>query len=158
MRNGKAAASLRLARRLVASLSAPCRLPSLHQSWLVESTERGSCDQRPGAMVDSVLLVPFQRGGATKRHPVSNPRSAPAFQSLENYIYGYNHPSRGRCTERLNFHVSVISSVPHACFPKLFMIHIKNNSFGFDIVHPNYLRLDQIFITSLSLCKRLNFI
>ena len=34
------------------------------------------------------MLVPFQQASAMKRHPqaVGNPRSAPAFQSLETYM------------------------------------------------------------------------
>ena len=95
-----------------AFLSAPCRSSKggsiiLHRQDPGPRQKDDLDDQRSAAMVDSDGGA-FPPGWRNEATPCQQPPKRPCF-SKPGKLYGYDHPSRGRCTERLNFHVSMIS-------------------------------------------------
>ena len=94
-----------------AFLSAPCRSSKggsiiLHRQDPGPRQKDDLDDQRSAAMVDSDGGA-FPPGWRNEATPCQQPPKRPCF-SKPGKLYGYDHPSRGRCMERLNFHVSMI--------------------------------------------------
>ena len=94
-----------------AFLSAPCRSSKggsiiLHRQGPGPRQKDDLDDQRSAAMVDSDGGA-FPAGWRNEATPRQQPSKRPCF-AKPGKLYGYDHPSRGRCTERLNFHVSMI--------------------------------------------------